>query len=262
MSRGAGRPPQTVVCGINAVASLLRRSPERVVAVYLQADLGRKRLGRIAPELDRAPVDVRRVGVEQLTELARTANHQGVVAQVEPAPVVGEAEARALVERALVEATERPLILVLDGIEDPRNFGACLRSADAAGVNLVVTARSRNVGITAAVSKVASGAAETQPVAQVGNLVRFLEYLHDVGVWIVGADGTAPESLYEADLTGPVAIVLGAEGRGLRRLTRERCDALVSLPMHGTVDSLNISVAAGICLYETVRQRRSGGLDR
>lgn len=253
MSRRANRPRQAVVCGINAVASLLQRSPERVMAVYLQADLGRKRLGRIGPALDRTPVDVRRVDAGQLTELARTSAHQGVVAQVEPAPVIGEAEAR-----ALAEEKEQALILVLDGIEDPRNFGACLRSADAAGADLVVTARSRNVGITAAVSKVASGAAEAQPVAQVGNLARFLEHLRDAGVWIVGADGAAPASLYETDLTGSVAIVLGAEGRGLRRLTRERCDALVSLPMHGTVDSLNISVAAGICLYEALRQRRGG----
>jgi 23S rRNA (guanosine2251-2'-O)-methyltransferase len=147
------------------------------------------------------------------------------------------------------------MLLVLDGIQDPRNFGACLRTADAAGVDLVVTARNRNVGFTPAVSKVASGAAEVQPAAQVGNLVRFLDTLKDQGLWIVGADETAVDTLFDIDLNRSVAIVLGSEGKGLRRLTRERCDMLMRLPMHGAVESLNVSVAAGICLYECLRQR-------
>jgi len=157
--------------------------------------------------------------------------------------------------REYVQKLTEPLILVLDGIEDPRNFGACLRTAEAAGVDLVVTARNRNVGFTPAVSKVASGAAELQPVAQVGNLARFIEFLKGEGIWLVGTDEDAPGTLFEADLTGPVAVVVGSEGRGLRRLTRERCDLLVRLPMLGAVESLNVSVATGICLYECLRQR-------
>jgi 23S rRNA (guanosine2251-2'-O)-methyltransferase len=251
MTRGHRRSGSLVVCGINTVVSLLERSPERVLEVFVQENLGPKRLGRIGKSLKRAPVEIQRVGVTRLDELAGTSKHQGVVALVSASTLLGEAEAR-----THIEAADNPMILVLDGIEDPRNFGACLRSADAAGADLVVTARSRNVGMTAVVSKVAAGAAETQTIAQVGNLARFMDYLRDAGVWLVGTDGGADTTLFDTDLTQPVGLVLGAEGRGLRRLTRERCDALVSLPMLGTVESLNVSVATGICLYEVVRQRK------
>lgn len=250
MSRDRHPTDSRVVCGINAVGALLERAPARVRAVFIQENLGPKRLARIDRHLARANADVRRVGMERLDELAGTAKHQGVVALAEPSTMLGEAEAR---EHIL--QLQCPLILVLDGIEDPRNFGACLRSADAAGADLVVMARSRNVGMTGAVSKVASGAAESQLVAQVGNLARFMDFMRDSAVWLVGADGSAEATVFETDLVQPVGLVLGAEGRGLRRLTRERCDTLVSLPMLGTVESLNISVAAGICLYEAVRQR-------
>ncbi len=250
MTRGRPGTEPHIICGINPVAALLDRSPERVLKLYVQDNLGHKRLGRIGRHIDRAHVNVQRVAGARIDELAGTSKHQGVAALVSPSTVLGEAEARDRIEQL-----ERPLLLVLDGIEDPRNFGACLRSADAAGADLVVTARSRNVGMTAVVSKVAAGAAETQPIAQVANLVRFMDFLRDAGVWLVGTDGNADSSLYGTDLTGPVGLVLGAEGRGLRRLTRERCDVLVSLPLLGTVESLNVSVAAGICLYEAVRQR-------
>ena len=156
----------------------------------------------------------------------------------------------------MLAAIERPLVLVLDGVQDPRNFGACLRAADGAGADLVVVARNRNVDLTPVVSKVAAGAAESQAIAQVGNLVRFLESIKEQGLWIVGADAGAGESLYDLDLgTAGTALVLGGEGEGMRRLTRETCDYLVSLPMQGAVSSLNVAVAAGICLYECVRQR-------
>jgi 23S rRNA (guanosine2251-2'-O)-methyltransferase len=148
-----------------------------------------------------------------------------------------------------------PLVLVLDSIQDPRNFGALLRTADAAGVDLVVTARSRNVGLTPVVSKVAAGAAEAQPLAEVANLARFLAKLRDAGLWIIGTDDQADRSLFAANLRVAVALVLGAEGEGLRRLTREHCHQIVALPMHGVVTSLNVAVAAGICLYECRRQR-------
>jgi len=250
MTRGRLRNEPQVICGINAVGALLERSPERVQKVYVQDNLGPKRLGRIGPRLDRTGVEVCRVAVSRLDALTGAARHQGVAALISPSTLLGEAEARAHIEQL-----DCPLILVLDGIEDPRNFGACLRSADAAGADLVVTARSRNVGMTAVVSKVAAGAAESQPIAQVANLARFMDVLRDTGVWLVGTDGTAATTLFATDLTQPVGLVLGAEGRGLRRLTRERCDVLVSLPLLGTVESLNVSVATGICLYEAVRQR-------
>ena len=241
---------QRIIHGINAVVTMLRRGVNRVEAVYLQDDLGAKRMGRLAAYLESSPVEIRRCNPDELQKLVGTAKHQGVAALIHILAPMNEVEARAYVQKLT-----RPLILVLDGIEDPRNFGACLRTAEAAGVDLVVTARNRNVGFTPAVSKVASGAAELQPVAQVGNLARFIEFLKSQGIWLVGADEDAPGTLFDADLTGPVAAVVGSEGRGLRRLTRERCDLLVRLPMLGAVESLNVSVATGICLYECLRQR-------
>ncbi len=241
---------QQVVHGINALTSMLRRAPDRVVIVYIHEKLGRDRTARLTRQLEGCSVDVERVDSARLEQLIGTAKHQGVAALIRRVPPMDEGEAR-----EYVKGLSEPMLLVLDGIQDPRNFGACLRTADAAGVDLVVTARNRNVGFTPAVSKVASGAAEVQPVAQVGNLVRFLDILKDQGLWIVGADETAADSLFDIDLNRPVAIVLGSEGKGLRRLTREHCDMLMRLPMHGAVESLNVSVAAGICLYECLRQR-------
>ncbi|MDH3978036.1 MAG: 23S rRNA (guanosine(2251)-2'-O)-methyltransferase RlmB [Gammaproteobacteria bacterium] len=235
---------------MNAVATLLERSAQRVVEVCLQDNLGAKRLGRIGPFLEQTAVTVTLVPVSKLDELAGTHRHQGVVARIKGSAVLGEHEASDLLEQL-----ENPLVLVLDGIEDPHNFGACLRSANAAGADLVVTARSRNVGLTPTVSKVASGAAEVQPLAQVANLARYMGTLRDLGVWLVGTDGGASQTIYNTDLRGPIGLVLGSEGRGIRRLTRESCDAIVSLPLLGTVESLNVSVATGICLYEAVRQR-------
>lgn len=254
MKRGHWRAEPQIVCGINAVGALLNRSPERVLKLFVLENLGPKRFRRIGECLDRADVAAQRVTAARLDELAGTTKHQGVVALVSPSATLGEAEAHDRIGQL-----DCPLILVLDGIEDPRNFGACLRSADAAGADLVVVARNRNVGMTAVVSKVAAGAAEMQPVARVGNLARFMDFMRDAGVWLVGTDGAAEATLFGTDLRLPVGLVLGAEGRGLRRLTRERCDTLVSLPMLGAVESLNVSVAAGICLYEAVRQRSGSG---
>lgn len=239
-----------VIYGINAVATLLRRSPERAEIVYLQQDLGAKRLARLSEPLKRSGVGVRRVSASELGKLTQTGKHQGVAALTVDSVRLQEVEAR-----RLIRGLDRAFILVFDGIQDPRNFGACLRSANAAGVDLVATARSRTVSYTPVVSKVAAGAAEAQPVVEVANLVRFLDFLQDQGICLIGATANAPATLFEIELTGPLAVVLGAEGKGLRRLTRERCDYLVSLPMSGVVDSLNISVATGICLYECLRQR-------
>jgi len=240
---------QRLVYGIHPVRQLLLSRPDAVERVYLQSDLGEERRARLADVLsDR--IRVAQVSADELEKLTGTPKHQGVAALATEAGPLSEGAARDLLARV-----PRPLVLVLDGVQDPRNFGACLRTADAAGVNLVVVARHRNVDVTPVVSKVAAGAAESQAIVQVSNLVRFLEALKSQGLWIVGTDDAAETSLYDVDLTTGIAMVLGAEGEGLRRLTSERCDHRVQLPMHGSVSSLNVAVATGICLYECLRQR-------
>jgi 23S rRNA (guanosine2251-2'-O)-methyltransferase len=240
---------ERLIYGIQAVRSALRRHPDRVVTVFADRDLGDKRRARL-PELDSAGVNVEWVDRSTLARLCRAGTHQGLAARVRGAEPLGEAQAK-----DTVHGLAEPLLLLLDGVQDPRNFGACLRTADAAGVDLVVVGRSRNVGLTPVVSKVAAGAAESQPVAVVANLARFMSFLREAGLHLVGADESGPTEIHQTALRGPLAIVLGAEGEGLRRLTRERCDQLVRIPMHGTVASLNVAVAAGICLYEVLRQR-------
>lgn len=240
-----------VVYGIHAVRNSLALG--RVQRLYVQKDLGATRSGRLGDAIAAATVPVDLVAAAELQQLTGIEKHQGIAAVVRYAGSLDERAAR-----EFLRALSAPLLLVLDSIQDPRNFGALLRTADAAGVDLVVTARSRNVGVTPVVSKVAAGAAEVQPLAEVSNLARFLAQLREDGVRIVGTDEAAPQSLYDADMTGSLAIVMGAEGEGMRRLTREHCDELVRLPMHGAVESLNVAVAAGVCLYECQRQR--GGL--
>ncbi len=241
-----------LVYGIHAVSRLLQMDLDNLDCVYLQEDLGKSRMARISSLLEPGSVKVISCSAAELEQRTGTLKHQGVAAVTSADPVLSERQAHEYIQQL-----EQPLILVLDGIQDPRNFGACLRTADAAGVDLVVTSRNRTVDLTPVVSKVAAGAAEVQPVAQVGNLARFLAFMRDAGIWIVGTDEAGEQTLFDADLTGPLAIVMGAEGQGLRRLTRERCDFLVNLPMQGAVESLNISVAAGVCLYECLRQRGS-----
>lgn len=237
--------------GINTVLNALERQSDRLLRIYLQEGMRGKRVARLHDVLNQHQITVERVSDEQLQQLTGTPKHQGVAAVLIDYGPLDDHQAL-----ELIESLSDPLILVLDSMEDPRNFGACLRTADAAGVDLVVVGRSRGVDITPVVSKVASGAAETQPIARVANLARFLRALRDLNVWIVGTDGAGPTAVFDANLTGPLAVVMGAEAKGLRRLTRECCDALVYLPMQGAVESLNVSVAAGICLYECLRQRR------
>ena len=186
------------------------------------------------------------------TRVPAEARHQGVVARCTGQAALTEEDLPVLLETL----GESPFLLILDGVQDPHNLGACLRSADAAGVHAVIAPRDRAAGLTSAVRKVASGAAEVIPFVQVTNLARTLRTLKGQGVWLIGTTDRSPQSLYEMDLTGPLALVMGTEGRGLRRLTAEQCDHLVHLPMLGTVESLNVSVATGICLFEAVRQRQ------
>jgi len=201
-----------------------------------------------------AQVPVREVGRGQLERLVPGSNHQGVVARTRVSALRDE---NAL-ETLLQGLEEPPFLLILDGVQDPHNLGACLRSADAAGIHAVITPRDRAVGLTSTVCKVASGAAETLPFIQVTNLARTLRWLRDeAGVWLVGTAGEAEVSLFQADLKGSLGLVMGGEEKGMRRLTREHCDLLIKIPMFGAVESLNVSVAAGICLFEAVRQRHA-----
>lgn len=243
-----------VVFGIHAVRLLLERMPGQVERLLLQADIGQARLARLADLLQSPPFPVERRPAAELHRLAEGGKHQGVVALVRMAGQLDDQGAQALISKLAGPA----LLLLLDGVQDPRNLGACLRTANAAGADLVLAGRSRTVGLTPAASKVAAGAAEAQPMAQVANLARSMAWLAEAGIMLVGTDPDAADTLYEVDLTGPVGLVLGAEGEGLRHLTRQRCDRLVRLPMAGVVKSLNVSVAAGVCLYEAVRQRRAG----
>ncbi|HFC53424.1 MAG TPA: 23S rRNA (guanosine(2251)-2'-O)-methyltransferase RlmB [Gammaproteobacteria bacterium] len=195
---------------------------------------------------------VHEISGQELNLLLPGVRHQGVVGLLHPAREWSERELR-----SLLEGLERPpFLLILDGVQDPHNLGACLRTADAAGVDAVIAPRDRAAGLTPAVRKVACGAAQSLPFIRVTNLARTLRELRKAGVWLVGAAGDSSQEIYQADLRGSLALVMGAEGRGLRRLTREHCDLLVKIPMSGVVESLNVSVAAAICLYEALRQRR------
>ena len=241
------------VFGLHAVAALLEHEPGRVTRLWVLASRKDARLNRLVELARKRGVPINESTRVELDGLAEGARHQGVVAAYagESAPL-GEAD----LERLLDAVQEGPaLVLVLDGVQDPHNLGACLRTADAAGAHAVVAPRDRAVGLTPAVLKVASGAAESVPFVQVTNLARTLRALKDRGLKVVGAAGEAEQSVFAADLSGPLALVMGGEGGGLRRLTREQCDALVRIPMAGAVESLNVSVAAAVCLYEVVRQR-------
>jgi 23S rRNA (guanosine2251-2'-O)-methyltransferase len=248
MSRGAKREPR-VVFGFHAVLSRLRADPASVLEIFLDETRNDARGRDLAAAAQRSGVKLMRVPTKRLDGFYGGGRHQGVVARIE---VKTSADT---VEELLAGLNEPPLLLALDGVTDPHNLGACLRVANAAGAHAVIAPRDRAAGITPAVSKVASGAAEAIPYLMVTNLARTINELKEKNVWIVGADERAERTLYEADLPEAIAWVLGAEGEGMRRLTRESCDLLVRIPMRGEVESLNVSVSAGICLFESVRRR-------
>ena len=241
--------------GYHAVESLIRREPRRVAALHVQADRQDKRMQALCELSRNQGVSVLSCSKSELDALV-SGRHQGVVAVLDPA---AGAEAGGLMSEAdlseLLSQETVPLILILDGVTDPHNLGACLRSADAAGVTAVIFPKDKNADVNDVARKVASGAAETVPWVRVTNLARTIESLKQAGVWVIGTDGDAEVTLYEQDLSGPCAMVLGSEGAGMRRLTRDLCDFVVKLPMAGSVSSLNVSVAAGVCLFEAVRQR-------
>jgi 23S rRNA (guanosine2251-2'-O)-methyltransferase len=244
----------TVVFGLHSVRAVLQQQPERASLLILQKGREDARSAELARLAQTAGVKTEWRDANELNRLAGDEHHQGACLQIRAMGPQGEGALDELLDRA----TAPPLLLVLDGVQDPHNLGACLRSADAAGANAVIVPRDRAAGLTPTVRKVASGAAETLPLIQVTNLARTLRWLKEREIWVVGPDDQAPKSVFEAKLTGPLALVLGAEGAGLRRLTRETCDLLVGIPMAGTVESLNVSVAAGVLLFEAARQRRAG----
>lgn len=240
--------------GLHAVEELLRSRPEAVLRLYVAKGREDRRLSRVLALADAGRVAIEAVPKRALDELV-SGRHQGVVADLKAGSTPEDLRWSEQQLVAAVGGRSDALVLVLDGVTDPHNLGACLRSADAAGVDAVVTPKDNAADITPVVRKVACGATETVPLVRVTNLARTLDALKESGLWLYGAAGEADASLYATDLSGPVALVMGAEGKGLRRLTRERCDVLVSLPMSGAVSSLNVSVATGVCLFEIVRQR-------
>lgn len=236
------------IFGLHSVTAALRSGRECRV-LWLQDNRRDARLHDIESRAQKLDVTVRRVSRKELDQLAGDTHHQGVIGEF------GEMAGPASLEELLDGLDEAPFLLVLDGVQDPHNLGACLRTANAAGVHAVIAPKDRACGITPVVRKVAAGAAETLPFFAVTNLARALKDMKARGIWLAGAAGEAEQRIYDLDLTGPLAIVMGAEGEGLRRLTRESCDWLAKLPMAGEVESLNVSVATGICLFEAVRQR-------
>ncbi|HEY2340776.1 MAG TPA: 23S rRNA (guanosine(2251)-2'-O)-methyltransferase RlmB [Steroidobacteraceae bacterium] len=238
------------IYGMHAVRVMLERHAQRVLNVRLAEQRGDARVREIEELAHRAQRPVQRVDMHSLRQQLGDVAHQGVAAEITPIPPWGEDE---LLEA--LQSARAPLLLALDGVQDPHNLGACLRSADACGALAVIVPRDRAAQLTPAVRKVAAGAAETTPVVSVTNLVRTFNLLKKTGFWIVGADAAATTPARHVDLTGPAVLVLGAEGSGLRHLTRQNCDFLVSLPQRGAVESLNVSVAAAMLLYEALRQR-------
>lgn len=244
-------PDLEKLAGWHAVGAALQARPEAVQRIWLQSGRDDERARSLGGEARRLGVQVESVPRNVLEKEAGDLRHQGVLAWVQPSAPGNQNDLDILLDSLQTP----PFLLVLDGVEDPRNLGACLRSADAAGVDGVVIPRDRAAGLTAAARKAAAGAAESVPLFAVTNLARCLRQLRDAGIWLVGLTGETESPLYQARLSGPLALVLGAEGRGLRRLTREHCDELVRIPMAGSVESLNVSAAASVCLFEAVRQR-------
>jgi len=242
---------QRTLAGFHAVVARLKHAPASINAIY--ADPGRDdaRMRKLREFARAAGVRIIAADGARLQAFAGETSHQGVVA------LCDDTQASRTLDDVLDDVDRTTLLLLLDGVTDPRNLGACLRTADAAGVAAVVIPRDRSAAMSPVVAKAAAGASESLALIVVTNLARAMQEIKDAGIWIYGADGAVESSIYDLDLTWPVAWVLGAEGEGLRRLTRDRCDGLASIPMAGAVESLNVSVATGVCLFEVGRQRRA-----
>ena len=245
------------VTGLRAVEQLLASRDAEVRRIFAEYRSANPRVEAIVASAQQHGIEVQSANRARLEQMSGEARHQGVVAEIRRSTLLDEAALRTLVEKRLEAAGPSPLLLlVLDSVQDPHNLGACLRSADAAGAHAVIVPREHSAPLSAVARRAASGAAESIPVFQVVNLARTLRQLKEAGVWLAGASQEAESDIFHADLHRPLAIVLGGEGKGLRRLTEEQCDMRVRIPMAGSVESLNVSVAAGVCLFEAVRQRQ------
>ncbi|MTI64284.1 23S rRNA (guanosine(2251)-2'-O)-methyltransferase RlmB [Methylophaga sp.] len=240
-----------IIYGLHAVQAALDVPVSRIKEIWLAAERHDQRVDAILNAAGEQGVVVHKAERETLDKIAPEVQHQGCAARCKPLESLDEKGLLELVENL----SEPAFLLILDGVQDPHNLGACLRTAEAAGVHAVVAPKDRASGLTATAVKISSGAAERVPFAQITNLSRLMKDLQELGVWLVGTSGGAEHSVFEVDLKGPVAIVLGAEGKGIRRLTRENCDEVIYIPMRGEAESLNVSVAAGVCLFEAYRQR-------
>lgn len=240
-----------IIYGIHAVKALLERDPQRFLEVFVMKGREDRRLLPLLQQLEEGGIRVQVAQRQWLDEKVEGAVHQGIVARVKPGRQYQENDLPDL----LASLDHPPFLLILDGVTDPHNLGACLRSADAAGIDAVIVPRDRSAQLNATAKKVACGAAESVPLIWVTNLARTMRLLQEENIWIIGTAGEADHSLYQSKMAGAMALVMGAEGDGMRRLTREHCDELISIPMAGSVSSLNVSVATGICLFEAVRQR-------
>ncbi|MFC3681695.1 23S rRNA (guanosine(2251)-2'-O)-methyltransferase RlmB [Bacterioplanoides pacificum] len=240
------------VYGLHAVTTLLQRSADQVVELWVMKGRQDKRMQRVLELAEEQGLPVREADKGLMNQKAE-GNHQGIIAWRKPVQGMSEKQ----LPDVLDNIEGHPFILILDGVTDPHNLGACIRTADAAGVHLVIAPKDKSAPLNATAAKVACGAAETVPYIQVTNLARTMKELQERGIWIGGTAGEAEQNIYQQNMTGPLALVMGAEGPGMRRLTREHCDFLVNIPMAGEVSSVNVSVATGICLFEAVRQRGS-----
>ncbi|HUH40373.1 MAG TPA: 23S rRNA (guanosine(2251)-2'-O)-methyltransferase RlmB [Castellaniella sp.] len=243
-----------VLAGFHAVQARLRHAPDSILEIYIDASRQDQRMRHCIQQIEAASLRWHAADAARLDSLAHGHRHQGIVALARARPLAITVDE---VLDTLEDSTEPALLLVLDGVTDPHNLGACLRTADAAGVHAVIAPRDRAVGLNTTVQRVACGAAETVPYIMVTNLARTLRALRERDVWLVGTDDTATQTIHQTDSRRAMAWVMGAEGEGMRRLTRETCDELVSIPMRGAVESLNVSVASAVCLFETVRQRQA-----
>ncbi|MFM9902578.1 MAG: 23S rRNA (guanosine(2251)-2'-O)-methyltransferase RlmB [Polaromonas sp.] len=245
--------PSKVLFGFHAVGVRIKTAPTSVFEVFFDVTRRDARMRQFTDRAREAGVRLVESDGLRLAKMCGSHGHQGVVARVDTLAMVKSLDE--LLEQLEADGVQQPLLLVLDGVTDPHNLGACLRVADGAGAHAVIAPKDHAAGISAIVSKVASGAAETMPYFMVTNLARTLGELKERNIWCIGTSDDATKTIYDVDLKGPVALVLGAEGEGMRQLTRKTCDDLVSIPMRGAVESLNVSVASGVCLYEALRQR-------
>lgn len=239
-----------IIYGIHAIEAVLTRSPERCIEIYYLAGRHDQRVERLLAEINRLGIRLIPVNCVFLDQKTQQGVHQGIMAIVKAGKTYSESDLR-----DLLTVTPEPLVLILDGVTDPHNLGACMRTADAAGVDWIIVPKDRSAPLNATVKKVACGAAESLPLIRVTNLARTLRLLQEYHIWIIGTAGEASRSLFETHHHGGLALVMGAEGEGLRRLTKVHCDELVHIPMCGSVSSLNVSVATGVCLFEIVRQK-------